>query len=145
VIAHLARPLLLHGDTVLGEGTRLNGVVTEAAQSGKVKGRAHVALRFNSITPRGDDQRYDIRTAAVTRTAEGTKKKDAIKIGAPAAGGAILGALLGGKKGAAIGAGVGGGAGTAVVLSSRGEEVHLTKGSAITLKLAAPLTIRVRG
>jgi hypothetical protein len=145
VTAHLARPILLHGDTVLAEGTRVNGVVTDATRSAKVKGRAHVAMRFDSLTPRGEDQRYNIRTASVTRTAQGTKKKDALKIGAPAAGGAILGAILGGKKGAAIGAGVGGGAGTAVVLSTRGEEVHLTKGSPITLKLAAPLTVRVKG
>jgi hypothetical protein len=33
------------------------------------------------------------------------KKKDAIEIGAPAAGGAAIGALIGGKKGALIGAG----------------------------------------
>jgi hypothetical protein len=145
VTAHLTRPVLLHGGTVLGEGTRVSGVVTEVTRAAKVKGLAHVGMRFNSLTPRGEDQRYDIRTASVTRTAQATKKKDAMKIGAPAAGGAIIGALFGGKKGAAIGAGVGGGAGTAVVLSTRGEEVHLAKGSPITIKLAAPLTVRVRG
>ena len=68
-----------------------------------------------------------------------------MKIGAPAAGGAIIGAIAGGKKGAAIGTAVGGGAGTAVVLSTRGEEVHLPKGSALSVKLTEPLTVRVRG
>ena len=110
----------MHGDTVLAEGTRVSGVVTDATRSAKVKGRAHVAMRFDSLTPRGDDQRYTIRTASVGRTAQGTKQKDALEIGAPAAGGAIIGALLGGKKGALIGTAVGGGAGTAVVLSTRG-------------------------
>ena len=145
VTAHLARAIRVHGDVVLAAGSRVTGVVTDATRSAKVKGRAHVAMRFDSLTPSGDDQRYAIRTASVGRTAEGTKKKDALEIGAPAAGGAIIGALLGGKKGAAIGAGVGGGAGTAVVLSTRGKEVHLGKGAALTLKLAAPLTIRVKG
>ena len=145
VTAHLTRSIHVQGQTALPEGTRVTGVVTDATQSAKVKGRAHVAMRFDSLTPKGDDQRYAIRTAAVTRTAQGTKKKDALKIGAPAAGGAILGAILGGKKGALVGTAVGGGAGTAVVLSTRGEEVHLGKGAAITLKLAAPLTVRVRG
>ena len=42
-------------------------------------------------------------TAAIGRTAPATKKKDALEIGAPAAGGAIIGALVGGKKGAPIG------------------------------------------
>jgi hypothetical protein len=144
VAAHLARPIHVHGHTVLSEGTRVSGVVTEATRSAKVKGRAHVTMRFGSLTPRGDDQRYTIRTASVGRTAQATKQKDALEIGAPAAGGAIIGALLGGKKGALIGTAVGGGAGTVGVLSSRGKEVHLPKGAALTLRLAAPVTIRVR-
>ena len=41
------------------------GVVTDATRSAKVKGRAHVALRFDSLTPRGDDERYAIRTASI--------------------------------------------------------------------------------
>ena len=101
-------------------------------------------MRFTTLTPRGDDDRYTIHTAPVARTAPGTKKKDALEIGAPAAGGAIIGALVGGGKGAAIGAGVGGGAGTAVVLSTRGKEVHLGKGAALTIRLTAPLTIRAQ-
>jgi hypothetical protein len=145
VAAHLSRSIHLHGDEVLAAGSRLSGVVTDATQSAKVKGRAHVAMRFDSLTPGGGDQRYAIRTASIARTAQATKQKDALKIGAPAAGGAIIGALLGGKKGALVGTAVGGGAGTAVVLSTRGQEVHLAKGTPLTLKLAAPVTIRVKG
>jgi hypothetical protein len=145
VTARLARPIRVQGQTVLPEGSRLTGVVTDATRSAKVKGRAHVAVRFDSLTPRGEDHRYAIRTASIARTAEGTKRRDATEIGAPAAGGALIGALVGGKKGALVGTAVGGGAGTAVVLSTRGKEVHLAKGSALTLKLAAPITIRARG
>ena len=145
VQAHIARAIVVNGQTVLPAGTRVSGVVTDARRSGKVKGLAHVGVRFDALTPRGDDERYQIRTAAVGRTAQSTKKKDALEIGAPAAGGAIIGAIVGGKKGAAIGTAVGGGAGTAVVLSTRGKEVHLPKGSALTLRLSAPVTIRIRG
>jgi len=123
----------------------VSGVVTDVKRAAKVKGLAHVAVRFNSVTPRGDDQRYDIRTTSVGRTAQATKKEDALKIGAPAAGGAIIGAIAGGKKGAAIGTAVGGGAGTGVVLSTRGKEVTLPKGTALTLRLTEPLTVRIRG
>jgi hypothetical protein len=144
VQAHLSSPVVVHGDTVLAQGTRVAGVVTSAERSGKVKGRAHIAVRFDTITPRGDDERYRIRTAAVQRTAAATKKKDAVKVGGGAAGGAIIGAIVGGKKGAAIGTAVGGGAGTAAVLSTRGDEVHLPKGSALTLRLSEPVTIRMR-
>jgi hypothetical protein len=144
VTAHLTRAVVVRGETVLLEGTRVSGTVTDATRSAKVKGRAHVAMRFDGLTPRGDDQRYAIRTALVGRTAASTKQKDALEIGAPAAGGAIIGALMGGKKGALVGTAVGGGAGTAVVLSTRGKEVHLAKGAPLMLKLAAPLTIKVR-
>jgi hypothetical protein len=145
VHAHIARPVVVHGQTVLAEGARVSGVVTDATRSGKVKGLAHVGLRFDTLTPRGDAERYRIHTAAIGRRAPATKKKDALEIAAPAAGGAIIGALVGGKKGAAIGTVAGGGAGTAVVLSTRGKEVHLGKGTALTLRLSEPVTIRIRG
>jgi hypothetical protein len=145
VQAHIARPIVVHGQTALAAGTRVSGVVTDARRSGKVKGLAHVGVRFDTLVPRGDDERYRIHTAAVGRTAQSTKKKDALEIGAPAAGGAIIGAIIGGKKGAAIGTAAGGGAGTAVVLSTTGKEVHLPKGSALTLRLSEPVTIRIRG
>ena len=145
VRAHVSRAIVVGGQTVLPEGSTVSGVVTDATPSAKVKGRAHLAVRFDSLTPRGGDERYRIETAAIGRTAPATKKNDAIKIGAPAAGGAIIGAIVGGGKGAAIGAGVGGGAGTAVVLSTSGKETTLPVGSALRLRLAAPLTVRVRG
>jgi hypothetical protein len=145
VRAHLSRAVVVHGQTVLREGSRVSGVVTEAKQSGRVKGRAQLALRFDSIVPRGEDERYSIGTAAVSRTAAATKEKDALEIAAPAAGGAIIGSLVGGKKGALVGAGVGGGAGTAYVLSTRGKEVHLGRNAPLTLRLNEPLTVKVRG
>jgi hypothetical protein len=144
VTAHLSQPVAIGGRTVLATGTQLNGVVTDAKRSGKVKGRAHVAVRFTTLTPHGDDQRYRIQTASVGRTAAATKEKDALEIGAPAAGGAVIGALVGGKKGALIGTAVGGGAGTAVVLSTSGKEVHIGKGAALTLRLSSPVVVRVK-
>ena len=144
VAAHLSRPVAIHGQTVLPAGSKVSGVVTDATRSGRVKGRAHVAMRFDALTPSGGGERYDIRTSAVGRTAASTKKKDALEIGAPAAGGALIGAIVGGKKGAAVGGAIGGGAGTGVVLSTRGDEVRMPKGAALTLKLTAPVTVRVR-
>ena len=144
VNAHLSRAVTVGGVAVLPEGSHVSGIVTDATRSAKVKGRAHVAVRFHSLTPRGDDQRYTIQTPSIGRTAPATKKNDAMKIGAPAAGGAIIGAIAGGKKGALVGTAVGGGAGTGVVLATRGKEVQLGKGAALTLKLTEPLTVRVR-
>ena len=60
VSAHLARAIVIGGQTVVADGSRVSGVVTDATRSGRVKGRAHVAVRFDSLTPRGDDERYSI-------------------------------------------------------------------------------------
>jgi hypothetical protein len=145
VAAHLSRAITVDGVAVVPAGSRVSGVVTDATRSAKVKGRAHVGIRFDSLTPSGGDERYEIRTVGVGRTAPATKKDDAVKIGAPAAGGAIIGAIAGGKKGALIGTAVGGGAGTGVVLATRGKEVQLAKGAPLTLKLAEPVTVRIKG
>jgi hypothetical protein len=142
VHAHLSRPVMIKGQTVVPEGSGVSGVVADATRSGKVKGRAHVAMRFDTLTLR--DERYRIQTTAVGRTAPATKKKDALEIGGGAAGGALIGALVGGGKGAAIGTAAGAGAGTAVVLSTRGKEVHLLKGAALRLRLTEPVTVRIR-
>jgi hypothetical protein len=75
--------------------------------------------------------------------APATKKKDAMTIGVPAAGGAVVGGLVGGKKGAAVGALAGGGGGTAVVLATRGKDVRIGRGAVLAVRLSAPLTVRV--
>src|SRR5262245_23937754 len=144
VHAHLSQPIVVHGVTVLPSGSRVAGVVTDARRSGKVKGLAHIAMRFNSVSPRADDERYSFHAGSVSRTAQATKKRDAMEIGIPAAGGAVVGGLIGGKKGALIGGSAAGGAGTAVVLNQRCKEVRLGKGAALTLKLTEPLTVRVK-
>jgi hypothetical protein len=146
VSAHLQMRLVIDGRTVLPVGTEVTGVVTDAKRSGKVKGRAHVAFRFEWLEATGGvSERYRIHTEAVARTAEATKGKDALEIGGGAAGGALVGALIGGGKGAAIGAAAGGGAGTAIVLSTSGKEIHLNRGAVLRLRLIEPVAVRVRG
>jgi hypothetical protein len=145
ITGHVSRDLAVNGAVVVPAGSEVRGVVTSAVQSGKVKGRAHIGIRFTQLVPKGGTERYRIQTAAIGRTAPATKQEDAVKIGAPAAGGALVGALVGGKKGALIGAGVGGGAGTAVVVTTRGKEVGIVRGAAFVLRLAAPVVVRVKG
>ncbi len=76
--------------------------------------------------------------------APATKKADATKIAVGAGAGAALGAILGGGSGAAKGAAIGGAGGTGVVLATKGKEVHLGPGAAITTRLTAPVTVRIR-
>jgi hypothetical protein len=142
VRAHVTRPVAVDGVVALPEGSEVSGAVVEALRSARVKGRARVGVRFDKV--RVADESYPIRTAAVTREAAGQMKKDAMKVGIPAAAGAVLGGILGGGKGAAIGAGVGGGGGAAYVMSERGPEVSLGRGATLSVRLAEPIKVRVR-
>lgn len=137
----LRRPVVVDGAEIVPAGAEVSGVVTEALPSARVKGRARLALRFNSITV--DDAPTSIGTAAIARLAPATKKNDAGKIAAGAGAGAIIGAIAGGKKGAVVGTVVGGGAGTGVVLATRGEEVTLAAGTSLTTTLTRPLVLQV--
>jgi hypothetical protein len=144
VRAHVTRPVSVDGVVAVPGGSSLSGAVVEAVRSGRVKGRAHVAIRFDKLRPVADGETYTIRTAEITRTAPGEKKKDAAKIGVGAGAGAAIGALLGGGKGAAIGAGVGAGGGTAYVMSERGKEVGIARGATLTVRLTEPIKVRAR-
>jgi len=141
VRATLRQAVLVDGETVLAPGTELAGVVTEADDSGRVKGRARVAYRFNSLRHAGD--RYDITTATIAHQAEATKGEDAKKIAIGAGAGAALGAILGGGSGAAKGAAIGGAGGTGVVLATKGREVRLAPGANVSTRLTAPITVRL--
>ena len=90
-----------------------------------------------------DGVRYDLHSDVINRKAEATKTDDAKKIGIGAGAGAVIGGLLGGKKGAGTGAGGGGGAGTAMVLTTSGDEVRLQSGMQIQVDLAQPVVVRV--
>jgi len=142
VSATLRSPVTINGQVAVPAGSEVRGVVTDAEGSGRVKGRARIAVRFNSLRANGES--YDIKTSGYAQTAEATKKKDAEKIAIGAGAGAALGAILGGGGGAAKGAAIGGAGGTGVVLATKGKEVRLGPGAAITTRLTAPITVRVR-
>lgn len=143
VRAKVTRPIVISGMTVIPAGAEVVGSVLEANQSGRVKGLASVAFRFNRVTVAG--QTFDIRTARITREAEPTKMEDAKKVGIGAGAGALVGAIAGGKKGAAVGTAVGGGAGAGAVLATRGDEVRLGAGAPVrttveeAVKIMAPM------
>ena len=141
VRAALTEAIVIDGTTVVPEGATLVGTVLEAHQSGRVKARASVALRFTQLHVR--DETLGIRTARIAREADATKSEDAKKIGIGAGAGALIGAVAGGKKGAAIGGVVGAGAGAGAVLATRGTEVRLGAGTRIRTVFEGPVTIIV--
>ena len=143
VSATLARSLVIDGRTVLPTGSTASGFVSAATRPGKVKGRGRVAVRFTRITPANHAASYLMQTRPWVAVAPATKKRDALTIALPAAGGAGIGALIDGKKGAGIGAAIGGGGGTAAVLTTRGKDVRVGRGAVLAVRLITPLTINV--
>lgn len=138
----IASPVVIDEVTVIPTGSVITGHVTGADDSGKVKGRAELGVRFTRLAV--GSVTYDIATKPLYWVAESTKKDDAIKIGVGAAAGAVIGAITGGKKGAAIGTAVGAGGGTAVVLATDGDEIRLASGRKLKVSLTDPLIIRSR-
>lgn len=138
--ASLAEPVMVAGKTVIPPSSATLGVVTEAVSGGKIKGESRLSVRLSKITIRGTS--YSIDTSPVDLTQKGKGKRSATMIGGGAGAGALIGGLAGGGKGAAIGALAGGGAGTAGAAMTGNKELTIPAESALSFKLAQPLTIR---
>ena len=76
VRGHVSRNISRNGVIAVPAGSEVYGVVTDVRRSAKVKGRAHIGIRFNTLVPKGSTERYRIQTAAIGRTAPATKKND---------------------------------------------------------------------
>ena len=134
----IAKAVTISGVTALPVGTQMLGSVTEAAESGRVKGKASVAFRFDRLVV--NDETIRVQTAKVQGTAAADTKSDVKKGGVGAGAGAIVGGVIGGGKGAAVGA-VAGGAGT--VLATKGSEVEIPSGTVVNVLVQDPITVRV--
>ena len=146
-------PVLVDGKVVIPAGTYVSGEITEAKRAGRVKGRAEMMVRLNTlIFPNG----YTASFAAIPTGAgtgdndsvekEGKLKGDTNKTGdlgtivRGTAAGTGLGAIVArSAKGAGIGAGIGAAVGLAAVLLTRGPELELPRGTTLDIMLDRPL------
>lgn len=138
VKAALAKPLVIDGVTAVPQGAEIRGVVSDAKQSGRVKGKASIGLAFDRIVVRGET--HQIETAPVVLEAQDKKSDDVKKGGIGAGLGAVVGGIAGGGTGAAIGA-VAGGAGA--VLGTKGREIEVPAGTVVDVLMQSPLTLRI--
>jgi len=147
VYMQTATPIVVHGETVVPVNCYVQGVVLSAKRSGRVSGRAELAIRIDSLTlPSGKVVQVSPHLASVD--SEGSDQKvagqeneneikrgsshgeDAKRIADTAGAGAALGGLaVRTWTGAGIGAGAGGAVGLATVLLTRGREVELRQGA----------------
>jgi hypothetical protein len=135
VVARLVSDVTSGQKVLLAAGTLVRGHVTAAVPSGRVKGRARLAVSFDSVAVKGRE--HQLATRAVDITAEDSHKRDAAIVGGGAAAGGIIGAIAGGKKGAGKGVLIGGAAGAGTVLATKGREVTLVAGTTLEIELVA--------
>ena len=142
VEATVTRDVMADGRVAIPAGARALGSVTLVERGGKVKERARLGVRFHTLVLANGTE-LPISTEAIYREGDSPSGESARKIGGAAVGGAILGALIGGKKGAIVGGATGAAGGTAVVMAGGRNAATLPSGTALTIRLAAPLGVEV--
>lgn len=142
VEAHVVRDVRVNGLVAVPAGTRALGTVVVVERGGKVRERARLGIRFDTLLlPDGTE--LAINTEPIYRLGEAPSNSSGAKIGGGAVAGAILGAIIAGGKGAAIGGATGAGAGTAAVLSGERRAATFPPGSEVTARILAPIAVSV--
>jgi len=146
VYLRTASPIAADGGIVVPEGSYVQGIVTHSLRSGRVKGKAELAIRIETLTfPSGKVVKMNPHLASVDSNDTDQKVKgengiqqgsshgaDAARIAEMGGAGAAIGGISDRSwTGAGIGAGAGGAVGLATVLLTRGKEVELRSGSTI--------------
>lgn len=154
VYMETAFPVLQNGKVIIPVGSYVAGTVTKVKRPGRVKGKAELFIRFDSLTlPNGVTRDFRARIGGLDGMAsekldreEGTIKGDSNKggdartVGEAAGAGTSVGAIAGSVAGhtgmgVGIGAAAGAAAGLVGVLASRGPEAVLARGSTLEMVL----------
>jgi hypothetical protein len=157
VYLRTAVPIATAGEIAVPAGSYVQGVVSESKRSGRVKGRAQLAIRLETLTlASGKVYKFAPHVRAVDAGDTGQKVvgaentveqapghgQDAERIAILAGSGAGIGGIADRSwKGAGIGAGVGSAVGLATVLLTRGKEVELRQGSTLDVVFDRPVTL----
>jgi hypothetical protein len=135
-------------------GSIIEGHVANTARSGRVSGRAEMALEFDRIRLRGGNS-YDfagyiegVRTTGGenvrvdsegrVRDSDSQTQSTVTRAAIGGAVGALIGAIAGGGTGAAIGAGAGAGVGAGSVFVEGRDDLDLMNGTEFTIRVSAP-------
>jgi len=153
-----ATPVSVNGAIVIPVGTHVQGVVAHAQRSGKVSGRAQLAIRIETLTLHSgavykfSPQLSSVDSGGTTQKADGKENtvrqgsdagSDAARVAILAGSGASIGGIADHSwSGAGIGAGVGAAVGVATTLFTRGKEVELRSGSTLDVVFSRPVPLQ---
>jgi hypothetical protein len=151
-------PIAANGQILVPVGSYVQGTVSQAKRSGRVSGRADLAIHLDRLTLAGGKSlQFSPHLASVDSNGtgqkvegnEGTVKQapghgeDAARIAILAGSGAGIGGIADRSwRGAGIGGGAGGAVGLATVLLTRGREVELRQGSTLDVVFDRPLDLQ---
>jgi hypothetical protein len=116
----LTHDIVVDGKAVAKAGDPVEGRVTYARASGRLKDPGQITIRLTEVNG------VPVTSTAVSRKGQSHKKSNWLKIGGGAVVGTLIGGLAGGGKGAAIGAGAGAAAGTGVAAVTGKKNVVLS-------------------
>jgi hypothetical protein len=152
-----ASPISADGQIIVPVGSYVQGVVAQTKRSGRVTGRAELAIRLETLTlTQGKVVKFAPHLSSVDSGDSGQKVtgkenvveqapargKDAERIAILAGSGASIGGIADRSwKGAGIGAAAGSAVGLASVLLTRGKEVELRQGSTLDVVFDRPVAI----
>jgi type IV secretion system protein VirB10 len=153
-----AFPVMANNRIAIPQGSWVTGTVTEVKRPGRVKGRGSLQVRFDSLTlPNGVSRNFHSDLGAIDPRSEetlerengkvksaGNKRGDTVTAVGSTAAGTVIGSGVGAAAGhAGMGAGIGAASGAAAgligVLTTRGPEAVLTKGSTVEMVLDRPI------
>jgi type IV secretion system protein VirB10 len=149
-------PITKNNRIVIPVGTYVKGQVTQVKRPGRVKGKAELGLRFDSITlPDGVTHRLRATLSGFAGNGkegfrrdeskiegESSKGQDVATVAVSGAEGATIGAITSRGTGAAVGGASGALGGLIWVLATRGKDVVLPAGTDLELQLTGPLDLR---
>lgn len=151
-------PVVIDNTIIIPPGSYVKGEITKVQRAGRISGRAEILFRFDSLifptgytvampgSLHGDPGTRNGKLADEegTVTTDGHDKLSKLPdVGRDTAYGSVAGGVATGSiNGARIGGGIGALAGLATMFS-RGSDVRIEPGSALTMRLERPLVVDV--
>ncbi len=152
--ANVIAPVSSGDRLVVPKGSVVTGNLSRVLRAGRFKGKAMMSLHFQTIRIPGRGELPIVASLAkvdaegtggvqTENTVQGQRSlgSDIARILTPSLTGAGIGGVTGGARGAGIGAGVGAAVGAVVILSTRGKEIEMRRGSTMDIVLDRALTI----
>lgn len=152
-------PITVGNRIVIPVGTAVKGAITQVVRPGRVKGRAQIGIRFETIILANGATRplraalsgfagtgnEGFRPAESKIEGASSKGEDAGKVAQTTMTGAEIGTITGAVKGTpgkglAMGSLAGAAGGLIWILASRGKEIILPSGTNLELQLSVPLS-----